>query len=71
MALLKLNEMRSIIKKGHFNKRRHFNRGEQNERFDGQVAQEVSETFLFLMDPVSGEKVLCENLMKSPRKILY
>jgi hypothetical protein len=49
--------------------RRHFNRGEQNEGFDGQVAQEVTETFLFLTDPVSREKVLYENLMKSPKYI--
>jgi hypothetical protein len=35
------------------------------------VAQEVTEMFLFFTDAVSREKVLYENLMKSPRKILY
>jgi hypothetical protein len=47
-ALLKLNEIRSVIKNGSiFNKRRHFNKGEGNERFGGGVAQEVLRHFCF------------------------
>jgi len=47
-ALLKLNEMRSVIRNGSiFNKWRHFNKGEWNERFLGRVAQEVVRRFCF------------------------
>jgi len=48
VALLKLNEMRNIIKNwGIFNKARLFNKGGSNEGFEGQVAQEVQRHFLF------------------------
>jgi hypothetical protein len=41
-TLLKLNEMRNVIKNGGIiNKGRLFNKGEQTERFGEKVAQEV------------------------------
>ncbi len=69
-ALLKLYEIRSVIKNGSiFNKRRHFNKGEGNERLGGGVVQEVLRHFCF-NGSSKRKKVLYKNIMESPKKLI-
>jgi len=62
-ALLKLNEMRSIIKNGRiFNKGGLFNKGVSEARsIEERVAQDVLRRFLILTDPEGGKDSLYEN----------
>ncbi len=60
-ALLKLNEMRSVIKNGGiFNKGRLFNKGEQMEGFGEKVAQGAFADVFVVTDPVSGKRIFCK-----------
>jgi hypothetical protein len=46
VAILKPNEIRSLLKIGHFNKTGIFNKGVSGMNGKGGTAQEVLETFL-------------------------